>query len=144
MEEGAQKREIQNKKKARRLLGKSLLFVLEKKLAASAKQARGADGSAEEEEMKQQLRMKIMKDLTKKIRSNGRMDAQNRWWVTELLAADCERAWIHPGWEITMQKWYEWLEEMKKKDEKEKMEGMYQHKVVPECGRKCWTLAQDL
>ena len=61
-----------------------------------------------------------------------------------MLAADCERAWIHPGWEITMQKWYEWLEEMKKKDEKEKMEGMHQHKVVPECGRKCWTLAQDL
>ena len=35
--------------------------------------------STEEEEMKQQ-RMAIRKDLTKKIRSKGRMDAKNRWW----------------------------------------------------------------
>ena len=52
------------------------------------------DESAEGEEMKLQQRMKIMKDVTKKIRSKGRMDAENRWWVTELLAADCEKAWI--------------------------------------------------
>ena len=39
---------------------------------------------------------------------------------TELLAMDCEKAWIHTGWEDTMQKWYEWLGHMKKKDEKEK------------------------
>ena len=50
----------------------------------------------EEEEMKRQ-RMKIMKDLTKKISSRGRMDAENRWWVAELLAADCEKAWLRPG-----------------------------------------------
>ena len=56
-----------------------------------------------------------MMDLTKKIGSKGRMDAKNRWWVTELLAADCEKAWIHPGWEDTMQKWFEVLEEMKKR-----------------------------
>ena len=31
------------------------------------------------EEMKQQQRMAIMKDLIKKIRSKGSMDAQNRW-----------------------------------------------------------------
>ena len=66
--------------------------------------------SAEEGEMKQQRRMKIMMDLTKKIRSKGRVDAENRWWVSELLAADCEKAWIHPGWEDTMQTWYEWKE----------------------------------
>ena len=58
------------------------------------------------------------------------MEAESRWWVTELLAADCEKAWIHAGWEDTMQKWYKWLEEMKKKDEKEKMEEMHQHKVA--------------
>ena len=40
-------------------------------------------------------------------------------WVTELLAADTENAWIDAGWEGAMQKWYKWLEEMKKKDEKE-------------------------
>ena len=32
-----------------------------------------------EEEMKQQQRMVIMKDLKRKIRSKGRMDAENRW-----------------------------------------------------------------
>ena len=33
-----------------------------------------------------------MKDLIKKIRSRGRMDAENRCWVSELLAAaDCEK-----------------------------------------------------
>ena len=58
----------------------------------------------EVEEKKQQQRMMIMKDLTKKIKSTGRMDAESRWWVIELLAADCEKAWIHPGWEDTMQK----------------------------------------
>ena len=57
--------------------------------------------------MKQQHRMKMRKDLTKKITSKGRMDAESQWWVTELLAADSEKAWIHPGWEDTMQKVYE-------------------------------------
>ena len=51
----------------------------------------------EEEEMKQQQRMAIMKDLMKKIRSKGRMDAENRWWVEEMLAKDCEKAWTHTG-----------------------------------------------
>ena len=54
--------------------------------------------------MKQQQRMAIMKDLINKIRSKGRMDAQNRWWVSELLANDCEKAWTRTGWEDTMQK----------------------------------------
>ena len=72
------------------------------------------EDSTEEEEMKQRQRMKIVKDLTKKIRLKGRMDAKSRRWVSELLAADCEKEWIHPGWEDTMQKWCEWLEKMKK------------------------------
>ena len=76
--------------------------------------------STEEEEMKQQQRMTTMKDLIKKSRSKGSTDAKNRWWVAELLAKDCEKAWTHTGWEDTMQKWYEWLEYMMKtKDEKE-------------------------
>ena len=33
----------------------------------------------EEEEMKQQQRMAIVKNVLKKIRSKGSMDAQNRW-----------------------------------------------------------------
>ena len=72
------------------------------------------EDSTEEEEMKRQRRMKIMKDVTKKTRPNGRMDAENRWWAAELLAADCEKAWLHPEEDGTMQKWYVWLEKMKK------------------------------
>ena len=86
--------------------------------------------STEVEEMKQQQRMNILKDLTRKIRSKGRMDAESRWWVTGLLAADCEKAWIHTGEEDTMQKWYDWLEEMEKTDERKNMEEMHQHKVA--------------
>ena len=48
------------------------------------------------------------------IGSKGRVDAENRWWVAELRAAVCEKAWIHPRWEDTMQKWDEWLENEKK------------------------------
>ena len=54
------------------------------------------EDSTEGEEMKRQQRMKI--------RSKERMDADNRWWVAELLAADCEKAWLNAGWEDTMQK----------------------------------------
>ena len=49
--------------------------------------------------------------------------------LSELLATDCEKVWIHTRWEDTMQKWYERLEYMKRKDEKEKMEEMHQRKV---------------
>ena len=58
----------------------------------------------EVEESKQQKRLKITKDLTKKIRSEDRMDAESRWSVTELLAAECEKAWVRPGWEDS-KKW---------------------------------------
>ena len=54
-----------------------------------------------------------MKDMTRKISTKDRMDANNSWWVSELLAADCEKAWLHAGWEDTMLKWYDWLCEMK-------------------------------
>ena len=101
--------------------------------------------STEEEEMKQQQRMVIMKDLIRKIRSKGRTDAENRWWVSELLAADCEKAWIHTGWEDTVQKWYNWLEDMKKKDEKEKMKELHQHKMahmIKSVEGSAWAFAQ--
>ena len=58
------------------------------------------------------------------------MVAKSRWWVSELLAAGCEKAWNYTGREDVMRKWHSWLEEMKKKDEKEKMEEMHQHKVA--------------
>ena len=51
--------------------------------------------------------MKVLKDMTKKIRSKERMVAENRRWVAELLAADCEKTWIHPEeGEETMQIWF--------------------------------------
>ena len=89
-----QKQEIQNKKVWRRLLGKNFLLVWRYNLQ---RQQSKQEEQTEEEEMKQQRRMAIMKDLIKKIRSKGRMDAKNRWWVGELLVADCEKAWIHTG-----------------------------------------------
>ena len=96
--------------------------------------------------MKQQQRMAIMKDLIKKIRPKGRMDAENRWWVSELLAADCERAWIHPGWKDTIHKWCEWLVYMKKKDERKdggdaSAKGGEDDQV---CRRQCWTSPQNI
>ena len=66
--------------------------------------------------------MKVMKGVMKKVRSKGRMDAENRWWVAELLAADCEKAWLHPEEEDAMQKCFSWLDKMKKEDDKRKME----------------------
>ena len=97
---GAQKQERQNKKVERRLLGQNLRLVQRTQLAATARQAGGVGGRRGRDESA----AVIMKDLTKKIRSKGRMDAESRWWVSELLAADCEKAWIHPGCEDTMQK----------------------------------------
>ena len=79
--------------------------------------------------MKRQQRIKDMKDMTKKIRSKGRMDAENRWWVAELMAADCEKAWLHPGEQETMQTWFVWLEKMKKEDDKRKLEELHQQSV---------------
>ena len=64
--------------------------------------------------MKRQQRMKIIEDVTKKMRPKRRMDADNRWWVAELLAADCEKVWLHAGWEDTMQEWSIWLEKIEK------------------------------
>ena len=67
------------------------------------------------------------------------MDAESGWWVAELLAADCEKAWIHPGWEDTMQKEYEWLEEMKK-ERREGKDGRNaptkgERTLIKSCGR---------
>ena len=73
-----------------------------------------------EEEKKQQQRMAIMKDLTKKIRSKGSMPKIVGWSWSCLRRIDCVKAWTHTRWEDTMQKWCEWLEYRKEKDEKEK------------------------
>ena len=66
--------------------------------------------------MKQQQRMKVMKDMTRKIRAKDRMDASSSWWVSELVAADCAKGCLRSGWEDTMQKRDDWFGEMKRKD----------------------------
>ena len=100
--------------------------------------------STEDEEMMQQQRMAVMKDLLKNIRSEGRMDVKNRWWVSELLAKDCEKAWTHPGWEDTMHNWYEWLEYMKKKEGKDGGDASAKGgEDDKECRRECWTSLQN-
>ena len=65
-------------------------------------------GRTEEEDVKQQQRMKTMTDMMK-----GRMDANHIWWIGDLLPADCNKAWIHPEREDAVQQWYSWLHEMK-------------------------------
>ena len=49
--------------------------------------------------------------------------------VTCWLPIARKRSWLHLGWEDTVQKWYDWLCEMKKKDEVEKMEEEHQKQV---------------
>ena len=55
------------------------------------------EDSTEGDEVKRQQRMKVMKEMMKKIRPKERIDAGNRLCVAEFLAADCENAWLHPG-----------------------------------------------
>ena len=71
MKDGAHKPEIQNNKVVRRLLGKNLRFVLKEFYLQRLESKQ--EESTEGEEIKQQQRMKIMKDLTKTIRSKGRV-----------------------------------------------------------------------
>ena len=91
-EKGAQKQEIQSKKVVRRLLGKKFLFVWRIQLAPSAEQAGGVNGRGRDEA----------------AAKNGDYERSDK--DSELLAADCEKAWIHTGREDTMQQWYNWLE----------------------------------
>ena len=57
------------------------------------------ESKTEVEGMRQQQRMKIMADVTRKTEAKDRMDANNSWWVSGLLAADCKKAWLHREWE---------------------------------------------
>ena len=50
------------------------------------------------------------------------MDAQSSWWISELLAAECKKAWCHPEWDTAMHQWYNWLHERKKDEEQRRAE----------------------
>ena len=99
MEAGAQKREKQHKKVVRRLLGQNLRLVQRIQLAAAAKQA----GGVGERRRRRRRRRRDEAAATNEDyeRSDNeiqvrRKNGRSRWWVSELLAADCEKAWIHP------------------------------------------------
>ena len=70
------------------------------------------------------------------------MDANNSWWVNELLATNCEKAWLHPGWEDTLLRRYNWLYEMtkrRKRMEAPKVDQSYDQ----ECRRRNKLVTQD-
>ena len=50
------------------------------------------ESHTEKDEMRQQPRMKVMADMTRKIKAKGRMNANNSWWDSELLAVDCQKS----------------------------------------------------
>ena len=58
------------------------------------------------------------------------MDANNSWWVGELLAADCEKV-VAPCWmgRFFVQTCCEWLCEMMKKDEAKRTEEEHREKL---------------
>ena len=84
-------------KKWGRLLGKNLRFVQKVQPAESAKHARRFDGRRRDEEA---AKNEYYEGFDKE-NLQGRMDAESTWWVAEFLAADCEKAWLHPGWKIS-------------------------------------------
>ena len=76
------------------------------------------DTRHEKEEMRQLRRMKIMTNMTRKIKAKGRVDANNSWQVSELLDAGCKKSVASSGmggYSATMAQY--WLFDMKKKTE---------------------------
>ena len=51
----------------------------------------------EEEEMRQQQRIKTMTGVVRKIKAEDRMDANNSWCVGELLSAACKKKNVGPS-----------------------------------------------
>ena len=45
----------------------------------------------------------MVKDMTRNLKTIGRMAANKSWWVSDLLAAECDKAWLHAGFDDTMQ-----------------------------------------
>ena len=87
-----------------------------------------------------------MKDMTRKIRSKAWMDAENRWWVADLLAQTARRRGsTRKKKKKQCQSSIVGLENGKKEDEKRKMEEMHQQKVsqmIKKCRRWCWAFTQ--
>ena len=54
------------------------------------------ESQTEKEEMRQQQRMKIRTDMTRKIKSMVRMDAKNSLWSAFLTGQEVETRALHP------------------------------------------------
>ena len=99
----------------RRLLGENFLLVQRIQFAASAEQSGGANRRRGDE-------------TTAKDGYHERSDQENQIKRKDV----CQKSLVGLGVAcegLCMQKWYERLEHMKKKDEKGKMERMHQRKV---------------
>ena len=70
----------------------------------------------------QQQRTQIIGRMSRRVKAKGRMNANNSWWVSDLVAATCECAGLNRDWDGTAQSLQEWLYEMKKNDEGQKEE----------------------
>ena len=100
------------------------------------------EDSTEEEEMRRQQSNEGYERFDEeKLNQKEGLDAENRWWVAGSLAVDCEKAWLHPGEEETMHKWFVWCgENEKRKMIERKMEELHQQRCesdYQECGRQC-------
>ena len=91
-------------------------------------------GGTEEEEVTQQENMAGMARMVRKIKKKKQKAKWTRktvsWWVSELSAADRKRAWLHPEWADTMQEWYKWLHEERRRTRKKRREKQ-RKKLVP-------------
>ena len=47
------------------------------------------------DEMKQQQRMKIIAEMIRNIKAEGRMDANSSWRVSDRFASVCGEAWLN-------------------------------------------------
>ena len=97
------------------------------RFAAKARHAGEPDGKGHGAAAKDEGRDRY--DKNNSIRRQSGRDRS--WWVSELLAADCPKAWLHPGRKDTMLQCYNWLYEKKKKqkDEEKRMEVEHQKLV---------------
>ena len=58
-------------------------------------------GETEEEEIKQQHRMKLVAGMMEKMKASGTVDAKkNGWCFSELLAASCKKSGSTQYWRI--------------------------------------------
>ena len=67
------------------------------------------ESQTEKDEMTQQQRMKVMTDMTKKNRIKRQNGREQKLVGQRAAAADCQKAWLHPGQEDAVLQWRSWL-----------------------------------